>query len=164
MGKKSFKFNPSRALLQDGRVHVSDGTKGGRERMIHHVSEKGREVIKYVRSVAQGTNTMARGMTERQWNGLFYRTLKEHGITKGQAGASAHGLRHAYAQQRYEQITGFAPPVKFASRQDFKINAEHTAGANWRNLDRDARLIIKGELGHGPDRDDVTSQYLGSGS
>jgi hypothetical protein len=27
---------------------------------------------------------------------------------------------------------------------------------------RDARQIIKAELGHGPDRDDVVSQYLGA--
>lgn len=31
-----------------------------------------------------------------------------------------------------------------------------------RKVDKDARLIIKSELGHGPDRDDVVSQYVGS--
>ena len=36
------------------------------------------------------------------------------------------------------------------------------AGEGWRKLNQDARQIIKAELGHGPDRDDVVSQYLGA--
>ena len=104
---------------------------------------------------------MAKGMSERQWNNRFYRTLKAHGITKDQAGASAHGLRHAYAQERYKKLAGFASPVKFESKTDFRSNAERIAGTSWRQSYRDARLIIKAELGHGPDRDDVVSQYLG---
>jgi len=129
--------------------------------MIQTIADQGRKAIAYAQSIAPKGNTMPRGMTERQWSGFFYRTLKNHGITKDQSGASAHGLRHSYAQQRYEQLAGFVPPVKFASTTKFQSHAEQAAGAEWRIQDRDARLIIKSELGHGLDRDDVVSQYLG---
>ena len=40
--------------------------------------------------------------------------------------------------------------------------AENAAGKDWKKRNQDARQILKGELGHGPERDDVVSQYLGS--
>ena len=36
------------------------------------------------------------------------------------------------------------------------------ADQEWRKLNQDARQIVKAELGHGPERDDVVSQYLGA--
>ena len=77
-------------------------------------------------------------------------------------GASSHGCRHAYAQDRFESITGFKAPCKFETKAEFRQNAENIAGKEWRKLNQDARQIIKAELGHGPDRDDVVSQYLGT--
>ncbi len=59
-------------------------------------------------------------------------------------------------------LTGFKAPYKFKTKVEFRKNAERIAGQDWRKLNRDARQIIKAELGHGPDRDDVVSQYLGS--
>ena len=160
--EESFKFNPERAHFSDGRVYISDGTKGGRERLVHQISAQGKAAITYAKTLLSGANTMANTMTERQWNNLFYRTITAHGITKEQCGASAHGLRHAYAQERYQALSGFAAPAKFASKEAFRANAQRVAGSAWRKLDQDARLLIKGELGHGPDRDDVVSVYLGS--
>jgi hypothetical protein len=101
-------------------------------------------------------------MTERQWERHFYQTLHLHGLSQNSCGASSHGLRHAYAQGRYEQITGFAPRCKFESYESFRASAERTAGDDWSKPDEDARQIIKAELGHGPNRDDVMAQYLGS--
>ena len=160
--EESFKFNPNRAVLQNGRVFVTDGTKGGRSRMIEQISERGREAIGYAKSVLSGKNTMTDGKTERQWEGRFNRTVRAHGISKDKCGASPHGLRHAYAQERYAMLTGFEAPVKFDSKESFLANAQLVAGEKWKDLDGDARLQIKEELGHGPDRDDVVSQYLGS--
>ena len=92
----------------------------------------------------------------------YYRIIRAFGISKEITGASGHGLRHAYAQSRYEQITGFKPPCKFDSKEGFRKNALRIAGNDWEKLNQDARQIIKGEMGHGPDRDDIVSQYLGS--
>ncbi|MGD8648807.1 MAG: hypothetical protein PVJ77_19880 [Desulfobacterales bacterium] len=67
-----------------------------------------------------------------------------------------------YAQERYETLTGFKAPCKFENKREFQKNAVRIAGEGWRKLNQDARQIIKAELGHGPDWDDVVSQYLGA--
>ncbi len=63
-----------------------------------------------------------------------------------------HGLRHAYAQRRYEELTGWKSPAGGgpATRQ---LNREQCA------IDRQARLTISQELGH--ERAQVVSIYLG---
>lgn len=64
-----------------------------------------------------------------------------------------HGLRHHYAQQRYEELTGRkaptagGPPARYLARDQFA-------------QDRQARLQISSEMGH--DRLDVVAIYLGS--
>ena len=45
--EESFKFSSNRAVLKDGRVHISDGTKGGRERILSEISDKAKEAIDY---------------------------------------------------------------------------------------------------------------------
>jgi len=59
-------------------------------------------------------------------------------------------------------LTGFQAPCKFDSKEKYRKNAIRIAGKGWRKLNQDARQIIKAELGHGPDRDDVVSQYVGA--
>lgn len=159
--EEAFKFNPSACLLNDGRVLVHKGTKGGRERMILEVSERAKQAIDYAKRIVDGTNTMPNDKTEREWEQRFYRTLHRYGLTQSACGASSHGLRHAYAQERYAQITGFQPSVKFDSGEAFRENAERLAGDGWKKLDSDAREVLKVELGHGRDRMDVISQYIG---
>jgi len=159
--EESFKCNPSACLLNDGRVLVHKGTKGGRERVILEISQKARQAIEYAKKMVDGTNTMPNDHTERQWEQRFYDTLRKHDLTKRACGASSHGLRHAYAQERYAQITGFEASVKFDSVETFRENAERIAGEDWEKLDSDAREVLKVELGHGRDRMDVISQYIG---
>ena len=160
-GEESRKFTVS-GLLNDGRVFISHGTKGGRDRFINEPSEKAINAINYLKSLVDKNNLIPKGMTEKQWEKKFYRVLYGHGINKKVAGASSHGLRHAYAQERYEKMTGFKPPCKFSSKEEFRKNAQKIKGHAWQKADRDARLIIKSEMGHGPERDDVVSQYLGA--
>ena len=88
--------------------------------------------------------------------------MATRGISKKECRASSHGCRHAYAQDLYEEITGFKAPCKFDSKEKFRKNAIKIAGDRWRKLNQDARQIIKAELGHGPNRHDVVSQYLGA--
>ena len=52
-----------------------------------------------------------------------------------------HGLRHAYAQNRYEELTGWKAPA--AGGPDSK-----SLTPEQRELDREARLTISRELGH----------------
>ncbi|EPR43550.1 putative integrase [Desulfovibrio sp. X2] len=161
--EESCKLNPERAVLSDGRVLISEGTKGGRDRILSSVPEVSRKALVFARDcISPRGSTMDPAMSEAQWRKFAYATLAKQGISRSTSGASMHGNRHAYAQGRYECITGFLPPCKFPSKVEFRSNAERVAGKAWSKLDRDARLIIKSELGHGPDRDSVVSQYLGS--
>jgi len=63
-----------------------------------------------------------------------------------------HGLRHAYAQNRYEELTGWKCPA--AGGPDSKYLTP-----DQREADRQARLTISRELGH--EREQVTAAYLG---
>ena len=168
--EESAKFAADRDILRDGRAYISAGTKGGRERMLPaEVVQRpeAQAAIDYTRQVSRelGTkNLLPKNTTERQATGYYYRAARAVGINKAIAGAASHGNRHAWAQTRYEQLTGFVPRCKFAKKESYQAAAQAAAGDKWSQLDRDARLQIKSELGHGPDRDDVVSQYLGSGS
>ena len=68
---------------------------------------------------------------------------------------NTHGLRHAYAQKRYETLTGMKCPLQGGKRWQEMSKQE-------RERDREARLIISGELGHA--RLGITNTYLGKAS
>jgi len=160
--EEACKVNGNQALLADGRVFIQHGTKGGRERVLSEVTSKGMEAIKFAMAISGKRNLIPQNLYEKQWIQKYYRTIRNRGISKKVCGASSHGCRHAYAQERYESLTGFKAPCKFKSKAAFRKNAEKIAGQRWRKLNQDARQMLKAEFGHGPDRDDVVSQYLGS--
>ena len=64
----------------------------------------------------------------------------------------AHGLRHAYAQQRYRELTGWECPA--CGGLVVKELTEEQ-----RDIDLAARMTISNELGHG--RVQVVCQYCG---
>jgi hypothetical protein len=63
-----------------------------------------------------------------------------------------HGLRHQYAQARYQELTGLAAPADGGPR-----SRTHTP--EQKQIDSEARLATTRELGH--DREQVTAIYLG---
>ena len=63
-----------------------------------------------------------------------------------------HGLRHAYAQNRYEDLTGWKAPAAGGPKAKTLISEQ-------RETDRQARLTISRELGH--EREQVTAAYFG---
>ena len=66
---------------------------------------------------------------------------------------SPHGLRHAYAQARYENLTGWRCPAAGGSaRKGLKTEEEKA-------LDDHARRILSEEMGHG--RLEILTLYLG---
>ena len=64
-----------------------------------------------------------------------------------------HGLRHRYAQTRYEEITGWKSPAAGGPRQRSLTGAR-------RRIDAGARRTVAEELGHGRTR--VAGVYLGT--
>lgn len=156
------KFNPSRDVLPDGRVHVAAGTKGGKERVLSEIRPEGRKAIEYARSVAGTGSMIPPGMRDRQWEKKGYKILEKAGADK--KNEKFHSARHAYAQSRYEQLTGFKCRVKYESKEAFERAAIEARGENWKDYDKSARGIIKVEMGHGLGRDSTVAQYLGSNS
>jgi len=63
-----------------------------------------------------------------------------------------HGLRHAFAQARYEALTGWKAPAAGGPRQ-------RSLGPAKRRIDKAARMTIAQELGHG--RREIASVYCG---
>lgn len=86
--------------------------------------------------------------------------MRELGLSRKACGASLHGLRHAYAQERYRLLTGFKAPTACEGREEFLAQAQALGGEDWREKDELARCVIREEMGHSPDRD-VDRQYLG---
>jgi hypothetical protein len=139
----------SRAALSEAlsrnAVTISDGTKGGRPREVPITSE--RQLSALARAAeAQGSDRSMIPASEswKTWREGDLRAVRE--IVREHTGEGLHGLRAAYACERYEALTGHAAPVAGGEVAD-------------RALDREARAVIAEELGHG--RTDVTNEYLG---
>ena len=134
-----------REATSRGAVTIADGTKGGREREIPLTSARQIAVLERA-AAAQGAAraVMPPDQNWKAWreNGLreIRETLQQHGVSR------LHDLRSAYACERYQQITGYTAPV--------------LGGQAPRDIDREARLQIANELGHG--RISITNSYLGS--
>ncbi len=156
------KFNPSRDVLPDGRVHVAAGAKGGKERVLSEISPEGRNAIENARSVAGTGSMIPPDMRDSQWEKKGYKILEKAGANKKYE--KFHSARHAYAQLRYEQLTGFKCRVKYESKEAFAQAAIEARGEDWKDYDKSARGIIKVEMGHGLGRDSTVAQYLGSNS
>jgi hypothetical protein len=63
-----------------------------------------------------------------------------------------HGHRHHYAQERYRELTSWACPAQGGPSSRDLTQDQKAA-------DREARLAISSELGHG--REQITAIYLG---
>jgi integrase len=124
------------------------GTKGGRRRYLPIDTDRKRLALARARAVARGPNDHL---------GDPGRTLKENlrrvdyvmaklGITHQALGITGHGLRHEHANDLYEKETGVISPLRGGAEID-------------RSADRDARLKVAQELGHG--RIQISGAYLG---
>ena len=138
------------------RPHVADkgsylaltvGTKGGRDRVVPIDTPEKRELIDKAKTFAASklASTSDPTKTLAQVKNHYYHVLRSCGITRAE-GITSHGLRHGYANDRYEQIAGQPSPVRGGTASD-------------RDTDLAARLEVAEELGHS--RESVTTHYLG---
>ena len=157
--KESVMFHPHEAVVPSSvtgienpvaafYIQVARGTKGGRMRHVALDSEIKQAAIERARNLARspGSHIGYPDHTLKQSMRRFYYVLEKFGITRKQLGVTAHGLRHQYANDQFEALTGVAPPL----RGGHAINTED---------DSDARLAIAADLGHA--RPSISSAYLG---
>ncbi len=144
--EESIKFSPSYAIQDDHIKLKSSWTKGGRARSVLIRNDEQRQLLEEVRELVKGGSLIPAHLNYVQQLNRYQRQLRNAGLTK------LHGLRHAYAQQRYFELTGWKAPV--AGGPTLKqLNPEQLAP------DYEARATVSNELGHA--RVEVAAVYLG---
>ena len=121
-------------------------TKGGREREIPIRTDAQRAILDRAKRLSGRGSTIPSHKTYIQQLRLYEGQCIRAGLSR------MHGLRHAYAQRRFEELAGFKSPA--------------TGGPNRKDLtqdqrthDKEARASISAELGH--NREQITVVYLG---
>ena len=151
--RESIELRPWRATaLGDEHLYVTDGTKGGRHRIVPIRTERQRELIAFARNlVGPHMNAQLRWPDKnwRQAQSHFYYLVRKLGVSHGQSGISPHGLRHGYLQDQFEHYAGIPAPIKGGD----------TLPENPLKY-RQARLATSLVAGHF--REAVTGSYCGS--
>ncbi len=94
-------------------LHISAGAKGGRARDVPIATDEQRELLARVMSaVAPGEFVGRPGFTTTQNQARFYYVIRKFGISKAGLGVVAHGLRHQYANDHFEDDAGGQSPVR----------------------------------------------------
>jgi integrase len=144
--EEAIKFVPSFADKGNTIILKSSWCKGGRQREIPISNDYQREVLERSHTLAGRGSLIPAKLTYVQQLKIYEKACADVGLSK------MHGLRHAYAQARYEELTGWkAPSVGGLTSSQLTVEQKQ--------LDREARLLISEELGHG--REQVTAIYLG---
>lgn len=121
-------------------------TKGGKAREIPVRTAAQREVLNRAHQLAGRGSLIPAARTYIQQLRIY------EGHTARARLSKLHGLRHAYAQERYLDLTGRACPAARGLRAD-QLDSDQKA------QDTAARLTISLELGH--EREQITAAYLG---
>lgn len=144
--EESMKLQPAYADRGDTLVLKPSWTKGGRAREIPIRTKQQREVLDRAHQLAGKGSMIPPERSYKIQLGIYERECRRVGLDK------AHGLRHAYAQTRYRDLTGRDCPA-LGGIPSRKLTPEE------RKVDQAARLQISAEMGHG--REQVTAIYLG---
>ncbi len=145
--EEAIKFQPSYADRGDHIALKGSWTKGGRERTVPITTAKQRNVLHAAHRLAGTGSLIPANKTYIQQRHVYDGQCKAAGLSH------MHGLRHQYAQSRYETLTGRPPP---AACGPLVTELSPTQ----RIEDHHARQTISRELGH--ERVQITAIYLGS--
>ncbi|MBU1364889.1 MAG: integrase domain-containing protein [Gammaproteobacteria bacterium] len=151
--KESLELRPWRATaLGQDHLYITDGTKGGKHRMIPIRTERQREIVDRAKEiVGKQLNAQMRwpDKTWRQAQSHFYYLMGQLGATREELGVTAHGLRHGFLQDEYAYYAGVAAPIK-----------NHGILPTDRLEHKKAMLAVSLEAGHY--RESATGMYCGS--
>ncbi len=144
--EEAIKFQPSFADRGEQIVLKASWTKGGKDRSIPIRTEAQRDVLDRARNLAGLGSLIPSNRNYVQQMRIYERDTLRAGLSH------MHGLRHAYAQHRYEEMTGWKCPAAGGPVKG-SLTLEQRA------VDREARLTISHELGH--EREQITAAYCG---
>lgn len=144
--EEAIKFSPGYADQNTTIRLKSTWCKGGRAREIPIRTDEQRDVLKRAHLLAGKGSLIPTHLMYIQQMRIYERETQKAGLSK------MHGLRHRYAQERYQELTGWlAPTCGGPSRSE--LSEEERAN------DTVARYAISQELGH--EREQITAVYLG---
>lgn len=144
--EESIKFQPAYADRGDHVTLKGSWCKGGRERTVPITTAEQRAVLNEAHALAGSGSLIPAHLTYIQQRHVYDGQCKAAGLS------AMHGLRHAYAQARYEALTGWTSPAAGGP-------AVRELTPDQRAIDAEARQQISRELGH--ERTQITSVYLG---
>ena len=144
--EEAIKFNVSYADKKDYVKLKSSWTKGGKERVIPVRTSMQRELLDELRKKVGNRALIPDDKTFKQQLKVYEWHVRNAGLDK------MHGLRHTYAQSRYEELTGWKSPAAGGA-----LSAD--LSKRDKEVDSRVRLEISRELGH--EREEITAVYLG---
>ena len=144
--EEAIKFVPSYADRGDHLVLKDSWTKGGKAREIPIRTAEQREVLDRARRLVGGGSLIPPTRKYIHQIRIYEGQTARAGLNK------MHGLRHAHAQQRYQELTGWPCPAAGGPVSSALTPAQ-------KRNDNEARLTISRELGH--EREEITAVYLG---
>jgi len=144
--EEAIKFRPAYADQGDHLLLKASWTKGGKAREVPIRTPEQRALLERLhQSVGKGS-LIPDHLSYRQQVRRYERYTADAGLSR------MHGLRHAYAQRRYRELTGWEAPAAGGPRQQALSREE-------RRIDREAREVISRELGH--EREQIVAVYCG---
>jgi hypothetical protein len=144
--EEAIKFSPGYADKGDHLLLKPSWTKGGKARTIPVRTPEQRNVLDRAHRLAGSGSLFPSDRNYRQQLRVYERHTANAGLSR------LHGLRHQYAQSRYEELTGWKSPA--AGGPPTK-----TLSTEQRAADREVRLTISRELGH--ERREIVAIYCG---
>lgn len=144
--EEAIKFRPGYADRGDHIMLLGSWTKGGLERSIPITTPEQRIVLGDAHELAGSGSLIPAHKAYIQQLRVYEGQCKAAGLSR------MHGLRHRYAQKRYEVLTGWKAPAAGGP-------PKRTLNEAQREKDAVARKAISRELGH--ERTTITNVYLG---
>lgn len=144
--EEALKIQPRWADRGDHLHLKASWTKGGRERTAPIRNAQQRAVLEDAKNLVGLGSLIPRSRNYIAQLRIYERHTANAGLSK------MHGLRHAYAQQRYQELTGWPSPHAGGPPKT-ALTPEQ------RVIDTQARLTISAEIGHV--REQITAVYIG---
>lgn len=145
--EEALKIKPHIADKGDKLELLPTWCKGGRGRSVPIRTDEQRFWLERAKEIAGkfGSSLIPQDKNYIQHRWVYEKQVQMAGLK------NLHGLRHAYAQQCYKELTGWEAPINGGPKAK-ELTPEQ------KQIDYQARLIISELMGHGRER--VTVNYL----
>lgn len=150
--KEALKIRFKEATEEEGVIQLkATWCKNGRPRTIEVVNESQRELLREIGAFMKEQGDYSMIPHKLQYSS-YRNTVQEKSTVLGIHG---HGLRHAWAHDRFKQLSGMDCPIAGGpAYKELTLEKKES----W---DAAAEVVIS-ELGHGKDRLDTLANYIGS--